>query len=82
VCEHAYASSRRHVLARADELEEKLARRGLRLRRDVLADETRTLFGSSAEGAAPPGSAREVVTDIRATLERLDAALDRLQKAG
>jgi NTE family protein len=82
VCEHAYASTRRHLLARADELEEKLARRGLRLRRDVLSDETRTLFGAGTEGAPPPGSAREVVTDIRATLERLDAALDRLQKAG
>lgn len=75
VCEHAYASTRRHLLARADELEEKLARRGLRLRRDVLAQE-RTLFAAlDAEEAA---SGNVVVEEIKDTLDRLNRVLDRL----
>ena len=80
VCEHAYASTRRHLLARADELEDKLARRGLKLRRDVLADPTRTLFGDDAV-RRPATTAGAVVSDIRDTLDRLDAALERLKRA-
>ena len=78
VCEHAYDSTRRHLLARADELEEKLARRGLKLRRDVLADESRRLFPLEERRYA----AREdenVMDDIRHTVERLNRTLDRLK---
>jgi len=79
VCEHAYASTRRHLLARADELDEKLGRRGLKLRRDVLSDPRRTLFGDGP--IAPRATTAQAVTaDIRDTLDRLDAALDRLRK--
>jgi NTE family protein len=80
VCEHAYASTRRHLLARADELDEKLGRRGLKLRRDVLSDPTRTLFGDTRLAQRPNPTSSEVTADIRDTLDRLDAALDRLRK--
>lgn len=76
VCEHAYASTRRHLLARADELEEKLARRGLRLRRDVLADESRSLFPLEERRAAPRDA--DLLADMRHTVERMNRALDRL----
>jgi hypothetical protein len=79
VCENAYAGTRRYLRANADELDEKLARRGLRLRREVLADDTRTLFAHDPEVDTHPPSPREVAADIRATLDRLDAALSRLQ---
>ncbi len=39
VCEHAYRSTRRHLLAHYDEISERLARHGIVLRRDVLAEE-------------------------------------------
>jgi NTE family protein len=81
VCEHAYAGTRRYLAAHADRLEEKLARRGLRLRREVLADPARTLFGPDSGAGRPEASPRDVAADIRATLDRLDAALGRLQKA-
>ncbi|MDB4950589.1 MAG: Patatin [Gemmatimonadetes bacterium] len=82
VCEHAYRSTLTHLLSRADELEAKLAPRGLRLRRDVLADPARSLFGDDGgRPGGPPPTREGVVTDIRATLERLDAALDRLKVA-
>jgi predicted acylesterase/phospholipase RssA len=46
VCELAYAATRADLLRRADELEPLLARFGITLRRDILEDETRTLWGS------------------------------------
>jgi predicted acylesterase/phospholipase RssA len=46
VCEHAYQMTRRDLLSRADELEPKLARYGIRLRRDRLEDEQRTISTS------------------------------------
>ena len=46
VCEHAYQMTRRDLLERADELEPKLAKYGIRLRRDRLEDEQRTISTS------------------------------------
>jgi hypothetical protein len=46
VCELAYMATRADLLRRADELEPLLARVGNTLRRDLLEDETRTLWGS------------------------------------
>ncbi|PCM42783.1 patatin-like phospholipase family protein [Marinobacter sp. ANT_B65] len=46
VCEHAYQMTRRDLLNRADELEPKLAKYGIRLRRDRLEDEQRTISTS------------------------------------
>ena len=46
VCEHAYQMTRRDLLSRADELEPKLAKYGIKLRRDRLEDEQRTISTS------------------------------------
>ncbi|MGB1951453.1 MAG: patatin-like phospholipase family protein [Marinobacter sp.] len=46
VCEHAYQMTRRDLLQRADELEPKLARYGIKLRRDRLEDEQHTISTS------------------------------------
>lgn len=75
VCEHAYASTRRNLLARADELEEKLTRHGMRLRREVLRDGSRTLFGGRR---APVLPATTATGEMRDALQRLDQALERL----
>jgi hypothetical protein len=59
MCELAYAVTREDLRRRADELEPELARHGVRLRRDVLADRRRTLWGTIAEhGAETTGLAR------------------------
>ena len=46
VCEHAYQVTRQNLRNRADELEPKLARYGITLRRDRLEDEQRTISTS------------------------------------
>ena len=46
VCEHAYQMTRRDLLSRADQLEPKLAKYGIKLRRDRLEDEQRTISTS------------------------------------
>lgn len=46
VCEHAYQMTRRDLLARADQLEAKLAPYGITLRRDRLEDDQRTISTS------------------------------------
>lgn len=46
VCEHAYQMTRQDLLNRADELEPKLAKYGIKLRRDRLEDEQRTISTS------------------------------------
>jgi predicted acylesterase/phospholipase RssA len=56
VSEHAYQATRRYLRAEADRLAPMLKRHGLRLRRDVLADTTRTLHGSTALDRADPVS--------------------------
>ncbi len=78
ICEHAYAATRRHLLARADELDATLGRHGSALRRDVLR-EPRSLFdggeGDIAERAPVAASARGV-------LQRLDQVLEELTATG
>jgi NTE family protein len=71
VAAHAYEATRRDLLARADEIAPLLARHGLRLRREVLADETRNLWEGVGEGGDDPAGATE------RTLRRLGRALDR-----
>jgi predicted acylesterase/phospholipase RssA len=46
VCEHAYQMTRRDLLSRADQLEPKLEKYGIKLRRDRLEDEQRTISTS------------------------------------
>jgi NTE family protein len=74
VCEYAYVATRRDLRERADVLEPVLARHGLRLRRDVLADEGRTIWqGLDFD--------RQGRTQATQTLNRLEALLDRLERA-
>jgi predicted acylesterase/phospholipase RssA len=91
VTEHAYQSTRRWLRAGAAALGPVLARHGLALRDDVLADETRTLYPERrveqrAERTA--GAARSAfeaptveATGLGAVLGRLDAVLDRVAAA-
>jgi predicted acylesterase/phospholipase RssA len=72
VCEHAYRSTLAHLREHADALEPKLAKRGMRLRPEVLADETRLLFDEDE---------RSVAGDIRGVLDRLGQVLDRIESA-
>ena len=54
VCELAYAVTRDELRRRADELEPLLAKHDVHLRRDLLADRTRTMWGTLAGRGAPP----------------------------
>ena len=87
VCEHAYQATRRHLRARADEIGPVLARHGLTLRTDVLADETRSLYADALppaprpapNGAEASGSTADVLRETDEVLDRLDAVLDRVR---
>jgi NTE family protein len=91
VCEHAYQSTRRHLLAHHDETSAMLARHGVILRRDVLAEE-RDLWRQvglphlSKPAAAdprrlPPAAAPQAppAPAAAAVVHRLDDALRRLE---
>ena len=80
VCEHAYQATRRYLHGRAAELEPILARHGLRLRTDVLADERSLYDDSSPTPDAPaPASTAGVLRETDQVLDRLDAVLDRVR---
>jgi NTE family protein len=70
VCELAYVSTRRHLLERFAELEPVLARHGLTLRRDVLEDDSRTVWGGSGLTAADMAP---VMAELGRALEDLEA---------
>ncbi len=73
VCEHAYQTTRQHLLRRADEIAPVLARHGLRLRRDVLEDERRTLYDDH-----PAPRTADVLDETRRVLERLERTLEQI----
>jgi NTE family protein len=75
VCEHAYARTLAHLAERREEIGEKLQKRGMRLRPEVLDDRRRVLF---EEDAPEPRTVRGVAGEIRDVLDRLGAVLDRL----
>jgi NTE family protein len=77
VCEHAYVSTLAHLRAHRDEMEEKLAKVGMRLRPEVLSDRRRRPLFRDDE--LQPPTARGVLGDVRSVLDRLSAALDRLE---
>jgi hypothetical protein len=60
LAEHAYRRTRRDLLAQSDALEPILARHGIRLRRDVLADRSRS-FGQAVRERAPHARPTRVV---------------------
>ena len=72
VCEHAYRSTLSHLREHAEALDAKLAKRGMKLRPEVLADEGRMLFDDDE---------RSVAGDIRGVLDRLGEVLDRIENA-
>jgi NTE family protein len=67
VCDHAYTSTMRHLASRASELEPMLAKRGLRLRQEVLDAADRSLF-SDDDSSTP-------ARNLRSTLSRLERVL-------
>jgi NTE family protein len=77
VCEHAYASTLRHLREHAEEIGTKLERRGMRLRREVLDDPRRVLFAEDEFDARPAG----VTGEIRNVLDRLGEVLERIERS-
>lgn len=71
VCEHAYRSTRRQLLERAGELGPILARHGIRLREDVLAQERE--LGPLLGLRRQPRS--QITEDLNRTLSRLEALI-------
>lgn len=82
VCEHAYQMTRRDLLARADELEPKLLRYGIRLRRDRLEDEQRTISTSLYGEMLPLYVAKKRQKGQRSVIGAgLDGVSDMIHKA-
>lgn len=75
VCEHAYQMTRQDILARFDQLSTQLAPFGVKIRRDILEDEQRTLSTSLYGEMLPLYVAREKA-DGPGYLNRLGAQLD------
>lgn len=73
VCEHAYNSTRQQLRKRRDELEPILARHGLRLRRDILENDSLNVWDGVGLGRYEhrPG----VLNDLDALLNRLEDQL-------
>jgi hypothetical protein len=76
VCEYAYDSTRRYLLARFDSLAPILARHGITLRRDVL-EEKRNLW---EQVELDRREHSRVPLSGNATVRRLDDALSRLER--
>ncbi len=71
LCEHAYVATRAELLARADELEPKLARHGITLRRDLLADQSRRLWDHVGLETTVARTSPEAVKNLDSALNRL-----------
>lgn len=75
LCEYAYRATRRDLLRRYDEIAPVLRRHGIRLRRDVLVDPTRDLWGGVG---LKGGEHRDRVAGDLSVEATLDRALDSL----
>jgi predicted acylesterase/phospholipase RssA len=71
VCEHAYERTRRDLAKRAATLEPVLARHGIRLRRDLLADPHRRLDVNLGRRARKGGALGAAADDLARTLKGL-----------
>ena len=71
VCEHAYQSTRRDLLARRSELEPIFARHGIRLRLNVLED-TALRFNSGLVGAVDARPTTPLTQRLQNTLDQLE----------
>jgi predicted acylesterase/phospholipase RssA len=76
-CEHAYQSTRRHLLARYDELTPIFERHGAFLRRDVLADSRLGLW--RGVGLPDEDPRRQRTTGLGQAASQLDGLLERLE---
>jgi predicted acylesterase/phospholipase RssA len=72
LAEHAYQRTRRDLARQADALEPLLARHGIRLRRDVLHDRSRTFSGAVQERAR---RMKPVTGPLHRALDRLESTL-------
>lgn len=80
VCEHAYLATRRDLRERAESLGPVLARHGMHLRPEVLADEERTVWDGLREQRELRNRHKVKSIDLPTdTLARLAATLDRLE---
>jgi hypothetical protein len=73
VCEHAYISTRRDLLERREELEPLLAAHGVRMRMDVLEDDTRSIW--QGVGLDPTGRRADVTERLSLALARIEERL-------
>lgn len=73
LCEHAYQTTRRDLLARSDELNRVLETRGMSLRKDLLNDKHRTLDESIGAGQS---SHAPVARGLSSALDNLDELLE------
>ena len=78
LCAAAYDKTRRRLAGRTDALEQKLAKHGIRLRRDRLADRTRVLADALTDarplhaGDARRSEVRQTTRDLAHTLDHLE----------
>jgi predicted acylesterase/phospholipase RssA len=88
ICEHAYAATLRYLKRNLDELSPVLQRHGFRPRLEVIWDDQRTLFNDTRipsrlerlDGRAHRrGAINQANAQLNSTLERLDAALERIE---
>jgi predicted acylesterase/phospholipase RssA len=80
VCEYAYQTTRKNLLHRADEIQLKLNKYGIKLRTDILEDETRTLYQTEDEKDIPT-SGSDAINKVDNVLEKLDRILDKIETA-
>jgi NTE family protein len=80
VCEYAYQTTRKNLLHRADEIQLKLNKYGIKLRTDILEDETRTLYQPEDEKDIPT-SGSDAINKVDNVLEKLDRILDKIETA-
>jgi len=76
LAEHAYQRTRRDLLAQGDRLEPVLARHGIRLRRDLLADRSRSFQTAVRERGR---RLQPVTGSLHRTLDRLETAISALR---
>ncbi len=76
LCEHAYQKTREELRRRADELEPVLARHGVSIDRDVLADASRSLSRPGTRARRNPArTLGRAATQLAQTLDVLEHAL-------
>jgi predicted acylesterase/phospholipase RssA len=78
VCEHAYLATRRDLRQRAAALAPVLARHGMQLRHEVLADDERTVWDvvRGRRNALGQPAPNDTLRRLAATLDRLEGVLD------